>query len=133
VYSTVPAQDQIHTRVAASNDNGASWAYFQDVNQATAITIQTTDMSVCGAASCTGTWIHEVPSIVVDLTDPNSARRFKVFVHSYFANPAGIHYTIGSIDMYATSFPLPNAVWTEERLIGWNSSSTQSSTGVRQN
>src|SRR5438309_9688345 len=58
-YSSVPSQSSVHTRVAQSSDGGATWAFLADVNVASARTITTTDMAVCGAATCTGTWVHE--------------------------------------------------------------------------
>src|SRR5947208_11712941 len=63
VYSSVPSQSSVHTRVAQSSDGGATCAFLADVNVATARTITTTDMAVCGAATCTGTWVHEVPTL----------------------------------------------------------------------
>lgn len=132
-YSAVPAQNQLHTRIAYSNDRGATWTYLGNVNQPTPVTITTTDSSVCGATTCTGTWVHETSSIVYDAADPNPARRFKVFVHSYFATASAIHYLIGVVTMFTTAFPGPGAVWVETRILGWNSSSPESSTNVGQN
>lgn len=123
-----------HTRVATSTDRGATWSFVGDVNAATPITVATSDPGVCGAASCGGTWVHEVSSIVEDPTDPDPARRFKVFAHSYLITAGGaLRYEIGSIDLWTTAAPGPSAVWAETRLFGWPSSSPRSSTGVLAN
>jgi len=84
---------------------------------------------VCGAASCAGSWVHEVSSIVDDPTDV--ARRYKVFAHSYFVTATGaLHYEIGSIDLWTAPTLGPATTFTETRLLGWTSSSSRSSTGV---
>ena len=134
-YSSVPAQGQgaVHTRVAQSTDGGATWTFLTDVNVATARTIATTDTSVCHAASCGGTWVHEVPSLTVDSTDPNASRRYKLFTHSYFVTSGGtLELTYGVIALYTA--PALSGPWSAEtRLLGWDSPSTASDSGVAQN
>ena len=133
---TAVAPSSAFTRFATSTDRGASWSYLGDVNAVTPLTITTSDNSVCGAASCDGSWVHEVSSLIDDPTDPNPARRFKVFAHSYYIqgntgpNPNGARYDIGSIDLWTTSSLQSGATWAETRLLGWTSSSPRSSTGV---
>src|SRR5580692_6519793 len=73
-YSSVPAAAGVHTRIATSSDHGASWSYVGDVNDSSAATVPTTDLTVCLAATCSGTWVHEVSSIVLDPGDPDAAR-----------------------------------------------------------
>ncbi len=124
------------TRFATSTDHGATWSYVGDVNAVSPLTITTNDTTVCGAASCTGVWVHEVSSLIDDATDPDAARRYKVFAHSYFiqgsAGPSAnaLHYEIGSIDLFTTASLRAGATWVETRLLGWTSSSSQSSTGL---
>ena len=132
-YSSVPSQSSVHTRVAQSSDGGATWAFLADVNVASARTITTTDMAVCGAATCTGTWVHEVPTLVVDSTDPDASRRYKVFNHSYFVTSGGtLEYAYGVISLYTA--PALGGPWSAEtRLLGWDSPSTASDSGVGQN
>jgi len=129
-YSSVEGK-LVHTRVAESDDRGASFDYRSNVNTATPTTIETSDLSVCGASQCSGHWVHETPSLVIDASDPDSQRLFKVFVHTYFVDEAqDLHYTIGNLGMFTGPGPL--GPWTEHRLIGWSSSSPSSSTGVGQ-
>jgi len=132
-YSSVPSQSAVHTRVAQSSDGGATWAFLTDVNVASARTITTTDMAVCGAATCTGTWVHEVPTLVVDSTDLDANRRYKVFTHSYFVTSGGtLEYAYGVISLYTA--PALGGPWSAEtRLLGWDSPSTASDSGVGQN
>lgn len=120
------------TRIARSSDHGATWTYVGDVNQATPLAITTSDQTVCGATACSGLWVHETSTLVDDPTDPDPARRYKVFAHSYFIDAANHnnHYAIGSIDMWTTAAVTPAASWQETRLLGWQSSSPRSSTGV---
>jgi hypothetical protein len=120
-----------HTRLATSTDRGATWSYVGEVNAIAPLTITTTDLGVCAATTCTGSWVHEVSSLVDDPDDPDPARRYKVFAHSYFVTGAGVlRYEIGSIDLWTTAALAPGATWDETRLLGWKSSSSQSSTGV---
>jgi hypothetical protein len=120
------------TRIASSADHGASWTYLGQVNETTPLTISTSDLQVCGASSCSGTWVHEVSSAIDDAADPNSAQRYKVFAHSYFIPDGGAaQYNIGSIDLWTASNLKDGGAWTETRLFGWSSSSPRSSNGVR--
>ena len=138
-YTTVPDKASVHTRVAVSTDSGRTWVYAGDVNSVSPSLVTTTgDTTVCGAITCTGVWVHETSSLVYDPTDPDTSQRFKAFVHSYFvALPSPGHdttlaYHYGTLSMYATSFPTRS--WSSEvKLLGWNSTSPVSSTGVRQN
>jgi hypothetical protein len=126
---TVVTQGNLFQRLATSSDAGASWAYLTDVNAATPITIDTTDDTVCGAATCTGTWVHEVSSIVDDPTD--MTRRYKILAHSYFATSNGTpRYEIGSIDLWTAPALTLQTTFTETRLLGWRSSSSRSTSGV---
>ncbi len=119
------------TRIAVSSDEGATWTYAGDVNAVSALTVSTADSKVCGAASCSGKWVHEVSSLVIDDADPDADRRFKVFGHSYFITDAGVqHLEIGSIDLWTAASPAVGAPWKETRLIGWSSSSPRSTAGV---
>lgn len=120
-----------HTRLAGSTDRGASWTYLGEVNAVTPATIATTDTSICGAASCTGRWIHEVSSLVEDPTDPDPARRFKVFTHTYFSTAKDdLRREIGTISLWTTATLRAGAVFSETRLLGWLSSSPETSTSV---
>jgi len=80
----------VHTRVAESDDRGASFDYRSNVNTPTPTTIETSDLSVCSASQCSGHWVHETPSLAIDASDPDSQRLFKVFVHTYFVDEADV-------------------------------------------
>ncbi len=129
-YTAVAPKAEL-TRIAQSTDHGVSWTYLSDVNAVTQVTVSTTDTSVCGAASCSGNWVHEVSTLIEDPSDPDGSRRFKVFAHSYLTTtPAGqLHYEIGHIDLWTTANPATGP-WVETKLLGWTSSSPASSTGV---
>lgn len=129
---TAVAPDAQATRIATSTDHGATWTYVGKVNAATTVTISTTDTSVCGASTCAGHWVHAASTIIDDPTDPDPSRRYKVFADSYFVASAThlSRYEIGSIDLWTTGSISAGANWQETRLLGWESSSAQSSTGV---
>jgi hypothetical protein len=127
-YSTVNGV-VVSTRMAQSTDRGATWTYVGDVNTPSAATVTTSDTAVCDAGTCSGTTVHEVSSLVVDTGDPDSTRALKVFAHTYFTNPA-LHYEIGDIDVYTA--PAAAGPWTRTKLLGWPSSSPESTSGVAQ-
>jgi hypothetical protein len=131
----------IVTEVATSSDQGATWAFVSQVNLPVPTTATVNDPSVCqGAASCvvSGTLVHETPSVIADLTDPDLSGRYKMFVDTYleFEQPDGggaaFHTELGYIG-YLTA-PTPAGPWSSEtKLLGWNGSSTLSSAGVAVN
>jgi hypothetical protein len=135
-YSTVsPDQLHVHTRLALSADQGRSWTFGSEVNQAESASISTTDTTVCGAATCAGNLVHEVPSLVIDPGD-SADRLYKIFTHTYFANTAvggavSLHTDIGVLTLYTSATPL--GPWTATQVIGWNGSSPFSTQGVQQN
>lgn len=126
-YTTVPDEPHVHTAIAVSTDHGASWHYQGDVTAAVPITIDSSDPAVCGATTCTGTWVHESSSLVLDPSDPDPDRRLKVFVHSYFYG-AMQWFRLGYVALYTSA--TPDGPWTETKLFGWDSPSSVSSTGV---
>jgi hypothetical protein len=126
-YTTVPDEAHDHIAIATSTDSGATWTYTANVTTAGPVTIPASDNELCGAPTCTGTFIHESSSLVLDPTDPNANRRLKVFVHSYFF---GIerHLRVGYLAMYTAATPA--GPWNETKLFGWSSESPISNDGV---
>lgn len=113
-YSAAPEPlGTVYTRVALSVDQGATWAFKAQANAATPLSVTTMDMSVCGATTCSGTLVHEVPTIIVDPFDPDLDRRIKLFVHSYLERPGKHHYNIGYIGSRHGDLNtrLPSDVW----------------------
>jgi hypothetical protein len=126
-YTAAPDPAHVHIAIAASVDAGASWHRQADVTVAAPITISTSDGKPCGAAACTGTFVHESSSLVLDGTDPDASRRLKVFAHGYFYDSAR-HLDLGYIGLYTAA--APDGPWTETKLFGWPSSSPVSTSGV---
>jgi hypothetical protein len=126
-YTEVPDAAHVHIAIAVSTDAGATWVRQGAVTQAQAITIATSDTTVCGTATCTGTLVQETPSVIVDATDPDPSRRIKVFVHEYFFN-TGMNFELGYVALYTAATPA--GPWTETKLFGWSSASSLSSSGV---
>jgi hypothetical protein len=126
-YTAVPSPARVHIAIATSDDNGATWRHAGDVTEARPATITTTDTSVCGAPSCQGTIAHESSSLVLDPSDPDPARRFKVFVHTYFFGTAQ-QFLIGYVAMYTAG--AVEGPWAETKLFGWPSSSPLSTADV---
>ncbi len=131
-YSSI-APDSVSTHLAVTLDLGATFTYIATANTVAPITVDTTDLAACGAAKCTGVLWHEVPSVVVDPLDPDAARRFKLFTHSYVSLKGGqeLHREWGYIGMQTA--PKPEGPWSDEtKAIGWPSSSPLSSVGAAQ-
>jgi hypothetical protein len=130
-YSTV-APNSVHTRIATSTDRGATFQYAAEPNEVTAITVTTTDPAFCDAGPCPvdGVLWHEVPSIVADPAD--TAAPYKLFVHSYVSAQGGatLRRDWGYIGMQTATSPTS---WsTEQKLLGWQSDATLSTSGVTQ-
>ena len=129
-YSVVNTAD-IATAVAISTDNGATWNGAGLVNTATALSVTVPSTSTrCPGGTCTGTLVHEVPSLVNDVTDPDLSRRWKVFVHSYLVLNSGVlAYDLGYLGLFTA--PFPSGPWTDEgKAVGWLSESSFSSDGA---
>src|SRR5262245_6713548 len=129
-YTTGPDAAHVHIAIAASTDAAASWHYQAEVTHATPITIDTTDNSICGQAQCSGTLVDESSSLVIDPSDPDPARRLKVFAHEYFFG-TDRQFLTGYLAMYTAA--MPAGPWTRTKLFGWPSSSSLSTAGVQYN
>ncbi len=130
-YSAVNAPADISTAIAVSLDSGRTWSGAAHVNVATPQSVSVPPTSTrCPGGTCTGTLVHEVPSLVDDATDPDAARRFKVFVHSYLVLSSGaLAYDLGYLGLFTA--PQPSGPWTDEgKALGWLSESTFSSDGA---
>lgn len=129
-YSAVPDQHSIRTRLAVSGNHGASWFFVAEANQPEAATIASSDASDCPSGSCTGFLISEVPSLVFDADDPVPGRRWKLFAHRYLVSATNqLHYQLGTIALQTAGSPA--GPWTAPaKLIGWQSASAYSSTGI---
>lgn len=115
-YSGVVAKDDIVTRIALSNDGGGSWTYVASANAPVAV-------------GDLGHLIHEVSSLVFDVTDPEPARRWKLFSHRYFANSAAVRYDLGHVSLQTAA--VPEGPWSEPVAnVGWRSESPLSSDGA---
>jgi hypothetical protein len=125
-YSAVTATDNISTLLALYSTELDAWVGVGAVNAA--------DVGVplpCGGgATCTGSFIHEVSSFVIDPADP--ARAFKVFTHSYIVtNGSELHYNWGHIRLWTA--PSLTGPWAGAPLLGWASPSPLSTDGVALN
>jgi len=127
-YTAVPDPAHVHIAIAASIDGGSTWHYQSDVTLAQPITIATLDEDVCGADTCTGTFVHESSSLVIDPEDPDVDRRLKVFAHGYFHSPTERWLRLGYLALYTAA--APEGPWAETRLFGWPSPSPVSTAGV---
>ena len=123
-YSSVPAQNDIRTRIALSNDKGASWHFAAEANTPTDVTID------CDGKTCTGRLIDEVSSLLLDPDDPAPARRWKLFTHRYLVmGQSTLRYELGHIALFTA--PAPEGPWSgATKLLGWPSSSKLSSEGA---
>jgi hypothetical protein len=130
-YSAVNATADIATAMAVSTDEGRTWRGAGLVNAAVPQSVSVPGTSTrCAGGTCTGTLIHEVPSLVDDAEDPDTSRRWKVFVHSYLVLSSGAPaYDLGYVGLFTA--PLPTGPWTDEgKALGWLGESSFSSEGA---
>ncbi len=71
--------NKVHTRLARSDDKGATWRFVTEINPAV------NDMITIGGATTAGVWQQEVSTLVCDPADPDPQRRWKLYWHEYFA------------------------------------------------
>ncbi len=126
-YSAVPGQETIRTHIAVSSDHGATWTFAAEANTPETATEPSTE---CGGTMCAGSLNSEVSSVIYDADEPDSAKRWKLFAHRYLVGPnVNLHYAIGTITLQTAA--QPQGPWTAPtKLIGWNSDSSYSSSGV---
>ena len=74
-YSSVPTQSLIRTRLAQREAENGTWHFLTEINAPYNATLPGAS---CPRGLCEGTVVHEVSSLVLDPTDPDSARRVKV-------------------------------------------------------
>jgi len=119
----------LFTRVAKTSD-GTSFTYVGDANASSDVMVQTTDSSVCGAATCPGRMVHETSALVDDPGDPDASRRFKLFDYTYVIVPTAMHphqNTWGYIGLYTAQ--APEMGWSSgTKAIGWSSTADSVST-----
>lgn len=125
-YSSVGSFDDIHTRIAVSADQGATWIVASDANKSVPLSIPSSDATDCPGGMCSGSLVHEVSSLAFDPEDPDPARRWKLFVHRYLVLPTKLRYDYGHIAMQTA--PAPEGPWSEGTVaVGWTSTSPFSS------
>jgi hypothetical protein len=119
-YNNASSQlvQDVGIRLARSVDNGVTFSYASTIATPSAVTLPG-----CGAPTCSGRWVYETSWLINDSTDPDPARRYKLFAHKYFLNPGNTpatFYHLGAIVMWTAS--APDAMWSgETSLMGWNS------------
>ncbi len=119
VVGGVPDQGGLHTRVALSDDGGASWTFVAIANAAEAIA---PPAGTCpDRATCTATRVQETSSIVFDPGDPDEDRRWKLFTHRYpvvkvAGDPqAELSYALGHLALQTA--PLPSGPWSDPQPV----------------
>lgn len=130
-YSAVTGPGAIATAMAVSSDNGQTWTGAGAVNASTPLSVSVPTTSTrCPGGTCTGTLVHEVPSLLDDAADPDASRRFKVFAHSYLVLAAGtVEYDLGYLGLFTA--PAPDGPWADEgKALGWLGESSFSSEGA---
>jgi hypothetical protein len=109
-------------RLARSTNGGATFNYVSTIATPSNTTVTDASLTACGALSCSGRWVYETSWLIDDSSDPNPARRYKLFAHKYFLHPGSTpatFYQLGSIVMWTAS--APDGTWSAETsLLGWN-------------
>jgi hypothetical protein len=134
-YSAVQSTSSISTRIAVSDDAGATWTWVGDVNQSedTSVPVAASSQKGCPGNVCAGRLIHEVSSVIFDADDPDSSKRWKVFTHSYLVGTGdALFRDLGYIGLYTSSDPLVPFTFAG-KVLGWNGESTLSSSGALTN
>ena len=133
-YSTV-GPNSVHTRIAVTTDQGATFEYAGEPNTVTPVTVSVTgtDPGFCDAGPCSvdGVLWHEVSSHR-GRSRRVAAAPFKLFVHSYVSAGGGtaLRRDRGYIGMQTATSP---ASWgAEQKLLGWQSDATLSTSGATQ-
>lgn len=132
-YSSVPDQHSIRTRIALSGDSGATWTFVGEANVPEAASIPSSDTTDCPTGTCTGALISEVPSLVIDPSEPVAAKRWKLFAHRYLVEGNNtLHYRLGTITVQTA--PDPQGPWTApQKLFGLDSPSPYTTQGAQIN
>jgi hypothetical protein len=121
----------LRTRIALSNTGGAAWSYVAEANTPEVALIGSSDPVECPGGWCLGWLISEVPSLILDPTDPNPGARWKLYAHRYLAEANDrLHYAIGTITVQTA--PDPQGPWTAPRkLFGLPSASPYTLAGTQ--
>lgn len=132
-YSSVANQHSIRTRVALSNNLGASWTKVADLNTPEFAILFSNNPAECPIGFCLGWLISEVSSLIFDPSDPSPGARWKLYAHRYLSEANDrLHYALGTITVQTA--PAPQGPWTAPRkLFGWPSSSSYSLDGAQVN
>ncbi len=112
----------ISTRLASSNDGGATFGTPVTLNAAADALITGAAVSPCFAA-CSGRWVYRAPFLIDDASDPDATRRFKLFALKHFIHPATSASLpeLGAIVMRTAASPA--GTWSDERaVLSWNTS-----------
>jgi hypothetical protein len=123
-YNNASSQlvQDVGIRLARSVDGGATFNYAATIASPSNTTVTDAGMTACGVLTCQGRWVYETSWLIDDSTDPDPARRYKLFAHKYFLSPGKVpatFYHLGSIVMWTAS--APDATWSAETsLLGWN-------------
>lgn len=134
-YSAVEATNSISTRIAVSDDAGATWTYVGSVNQSedTSVAVASSSQKGCPGNVCVGRLIHEVSSLIYDADDPDPSQRWKVFTHSYLVGTGDALYRdLGYISLFTSPEPIQPFTFAG-KVLGWNGESTFSSNGALTN
>jgi hypothetical protein len=83
-YSSVtgvhkPIGEYVHTHLACSTNGGATWRFVKVLNRSADATLSMPDGTILP-----GVWRYEVPTLIDDSADPDTSKRWKLFVHCYF-------------------------------------------------
>ena len=129
--SSGPFPHPFATSVSRSSDAGATWQFVAQANTATPLTITTSDTTLCGSTSCSTQLSHEVPSIIVDPSDPDPSRRYKLFVHAYPMIATASYLVDVGLGYIGLDTSSDGSTWSADtKVLGWHSSSTLSSSGA---
>jgi hypothetical protein len=102
-------------RLARSEDGGTTFKFASIIAVPEPATITDTDPQTrtCGTPTCSGRWVYQGAWLVEDATDPDPARRFKLFAYKYFLLPSKATSTLfdlGAIVMWTA--PAPDGNWS---------------------
>ncbi len=105
----------IHTRMAFSDDAGATWSDAGILVNTSEDVVIPIDDGTGTMVDHDGTWVHEVSALVFDPDDPDPDTRWKLFWHHYLWLDGLRLFQHGWIAMKTA--PSPTGPWSAERKL----------------
>jgi len=126
-YTNTP-MGLLETRLARSTDSGGTWSFVANVNTAGSAMFPAGGLVSCGAAaSCPAVLVHEVPTLVVDPSDPDPSRQLKIVSDAYLEPAFGTasKFPTFLFGYFALQTSPDGTTWSSDTaVLGWSATPT---------